>query len=106
MVAQLMESGEPAEDETGGESGLEESCEGSLANNVTTTGTYPGQPFPEFLPISVRCLPQTHPLRYICLRMITNPYPSHANTGKGFGKSPRVFGSLVKDLGYRSLGAF
>ncbi|XP_021945092.2 voltage-dependent T-type calcium channel subunit alpha-1G isoform X3 [Folsomia candida] len=31
-------------------------------------------PFPGFQRIAVRWLPQTHPLRYTCLRMITNPW--------------------------------
>jgi len=36
-------------------------------------------PFPGFQRIAVRYLPQTHPLRHTCLRMITNPYPFHTH---------------------------
>jgi len=78
MVTKIISSG--AEDAIEGESCLEESYEGSLSGNNAGTGSNPGLPYPEFGLISIRCLPQTHPLRLICLRMITNPYPSHANT--------------------------
>lgn len=81
MVTNMIESGKLAEDEIEGESCLEESYEGSLEDGKDAgTGSNSALPYPDFVPISMRCLPQTHRLRLICLRMITNPYPSHANT--------------------------
>ncbi|XP_037069662.1 LOW QUALITY PROTEIN: voltage-dependent T-type calcium channel subunit alpha-1H-like [Pollicipes pollicipes] len=55
------------------------SCTPSYSSSCSSEETLTGSeeddlPFPGFAPVTFRRLEQTHPLRHICLRMITNPW--------------------------------